>query len=291
MMSRGGLVTSTFLTTTRWEATNVGFSTISLILSILEISRMATEVLTPFLMLCTHIIKLVLAFAILGLDVTVYLQRTDKHYSIVALALDCGLLAATIATFVYSFKTYRRLLKYEDYAVGGGGGGYGNDLEFGANLGTTISISGGKHTSVISSHSNSSTAYISTTTDNANLKGEIDRVIGAEFGWNEGSKTKGVIVGVGVVPRSSKLESSVDLPRNRSWVTERGNAGGPYASPYDAEEDDGTETVRGSREGSPRQAHFRHGSIPTLIVSGHDEHEGDEDTRALLPGNDGQGGR
>ena len=152
MMSRGGLVTSTFLTTTRWEATNVGFSTISLVLSILEISRMATEVLTPFLMLCTHIIKLVLAFAILGLDVTVYLQRTDKHYSIVALALDCGLLAATIATFVYSFKTYRRLLKYEDYAVsGGGGGGYGNDVEFGANLGTTISISGGKHTSVISS--------------------------------------------------------------------------------------------------------------------------------------------
>lgn len=246
---------------------------------------MATEVLTPFLMLCTHIIKLVLAFAILGLDVTVYLQRTDRHYSIVALALDCALLAATIATFVYSFKTYRRLLKYEDYAVSGSGNN--NDVEFGANIGTTISISGGKHTSVISSHSNSSTTYLSTTTDNANLKGEIDRVIGAEFGWAEGSKTKGVVVGVGVVPRSSKLESNVDLPRSNSWVTERGNAGGPHASPYDPEEDDGTETVRGSQDGSPRQPHSRHGSIPTLIVSGHDDHEDDEDTRALLPGNNG----
>ncbi|KAK0625324.1 hypothetical protein B0T17DRAFT_590934 [Bombardia bombarda] len=75
-----------------WEATNVGFSTVSLVLSIIEISKMATESLTPFLMLCTHIIKLTLSFAILGLDITVYLQRTDEHYSIVALALDCGLL-------------------------------------------------------------------------------------------------------------------------------------------------------------------------------------------------------
>lgn len=272
------VMTSTILTPTRWEATNVGFSTISLVLSIIEISRMATEVLTPFLMLFTHIIKLVLAFAILGLDVTVYLQRTDKHYSIVALALDCALLAATIATFLYSVKTYRRLLKYEDYAVGGNNN---NDVEFG----TTTSISGGKHRSVISSHSNASTAYLSTTTDNATLKGEVDRVMSTEFGWTEGSKTKGIVVGVGVVPRSSKLESSTDLPRSQSWVTERGNAtGGSYGSSYDAEEDDGTETVRDG--GSPRQMHSRHGSIPTLIVSGHDD-EGDEDTRALLNGNDG----
>jgi hypothetical protein len=49
-------------------------------------------VLTPFLMLGTHVIKLTLAFANLGLDVVVYLQRSEREYSIVGLAIDCGLL-------------------------------------------------------------------------------------------------------------------------------------------------------------------------------------------------------
>ena len=106
--------------------------------------------------------------------------------------------------------------------------------------------------------------------------------MGTEFGWTEGSKTKGVVVGVGVVPRSSTLESNVDLPRKNSWVTERGHAGGgEYGSPYDTEDDDGTETVRGSRDGGTREPHSRHGSIPSVVVSGHDDQE---DTRALLPG-------
>lgn len=235
-------------------------------------------------MLCTHVIKLVLSFAILGLDVTVYLQRTDRNYSIVALALDCGLLGATIATFIYSVRTYRRLLKYEDYAVSTHGPNH--DLEFG----TTVSISGGKHTSVISAHANSSTTYISTTTPDAvSLKGEIDRAIGAEFGWAEGSKTKGVVIGVGVVPRSSKVESHVDLPRTTSWVTERGSTIGSYASPYDAADDgqeSGTDSAKGSQEGT-WNSHTRHSSIPAVIVSGHDEEAGDDDTQALLPGKSG----
>lgn len=58
----------------------------------MEISKTATETLTPFAMLCTHIIKLTVALAMLALDVTVYLQRTDQDYSIVGLALDCGFL-------------------------------------------------------------------------------------------------------------------------------------------------------------------------------------------------------
>lgn len=252
-------------------------------LTIIEISRLATDILTPFLMLCTHIIKLVLSFAILGLDVTVYLQRTDRHYSIVALALDCGLLAAAISTLIYSVKTYRRLLKYEDYAVRNFG--LNHDLEFG----TTTSISGGKHTSVISARP--STSYISTTTpEAASLKGEIDRAIGAEFGWAEGSKTKGVVIGVGVVPRTSKVESRADLPRTTSWVTERGSTVGPFTSPYDPVDDDGhddqVDTGKEGQEGT-WNSHARHSSVPTVIVSAHDEEAGDDDTQALLPGNSG----
>ncbi|KAK0725336.1 hypothetical protein B0H67DRAFT_598617 [Lasiosphaeris hirsuta] len=79
-----------------WEATNVAFSTLALILTILEIAKTATEALTPFAMLCTHVLKLTLAFAMLGLDVTVNVQGTgtgsDKDYAIVGLALDCGFL-------------------------------------------------------------------------------------------------------------------------------------------------------------------------------------------------------
>lgn len=70
----------------------VGFSLIALILTIVEIARLAAEVLTPFFMLATHVVKLTLAFASLGLDVVVYLQRSEREYSIVGLALDCGLL-------------------------------------------------------------------------------------------------------------------------------------------------------------------------------------------------------
>ncbi|KAM7204588.1 hypothetical protein V8F33_001552 [Rhypophila sp. PSN 637] len=260
-----------------WEATNVGFSTISLVLTIIEISRLATDILTPFLMLCTHIIKLVLSLAILGLDITVYLQRTDRHYSIVALALDCGLLAAAISTFVYSVKTYRRLLKYENYVVSNGPN---HDLEFG----TKVSRFGGKHTSVISTRGHSSTAYISTTVPEAdNLKGKIDSALGAEFGWADESKPRGVVVGVGVVARSSKVESQVDLPRTTSWVTERGNTVAPPTSLSDPGTE-GSDSRPGSRgiQDEVGNKHTRHSSIPTVIVSGHDEDAGDDDTQALL---------
>ncbi|EAQ83307.1 hypothetical protein CHGG_09711 [Chaetomium globosum CBS 148.51] len=75
-----------------WEATNVGFNLIALLLNILEIARKATERLTPFTMVCTHVIKLTLAFAVLALDIVAYLQRIDGHYSTIGLSLDCGLL-------------------------------------------------------------------------------------------------------------------------------------------------------------------------------------------------------
>lgn len=43
-------------------------------------------------MICTHVIKLTLAVAVLALDVVAFLQRMDGHYSTIGLALDCGLL-------------------------------------------------------------------------------------------------------------------------------------------------------------------------------------------------------
>lgn len=43
-------------------------------------------------MLVTQIIKLTCAFAILGLDIVVYINRSDGHWSIVGLILDVVLL-------------------------------------------------------------------------------------------------------------------------------------------------------------------------------------------------------
>lgn len=75
-----------------WEVANVAFSLLALILTILEITKTVGEVLTPFFMLGTHVIKLTLAFVNLALDIVVYLQRSDRNYSIIGLAIDCGLL-------------------------------------------------------------------------------------------------------------------------------------------------------------------------------------------------------
>jgi len=75
-----------------WEVTNVAFSLLALIITILEITKTAGEVLTPFFMLASYAIKLTLAFVNLALDIVVYLQRSDRNYSIVGLAIDCGLL-------------------------------------------------------------------------------------------------------------------------------------------------------------------------------------------------------
>jgi hypothetical protein len=75
-----------------WEATNVGFNVIALILTILEVARKATERLTPFMMVCTQVVKLTLGFAVLALDIVAYLQGMDGHYSTIGLSLDCGLL-------------------------------------------------------------------------------------------------------------------------------------------------------------------------------------------------------
>lgn len=61
-------------------------------INIVEIAKTVSESLTPFLMLCTHIMKLTCAFGTLALDIVVYIQRSDQNYSIIGLAVDCALL-------------------------------------------------------------------------------------------------------------------------------------------------------------------------------------------------------
>ena len=70
----------------------MGLSTLSLILTAVEISKLVAETLTPFAMVFTNVLKLTCAAAILGLDVVVYLSRTDGHWSLIGLVIDCALL-------------------------------------------------------------------------------------------------------------------------------------------------------------------------------------------------------
>lgn len=56
--------------------------------TLFEIARFVSETLTPWTMLFTHVVKLACAAAILALDIVIYVQRSDKNYSLVGLGLD-----------------------------------------------------------------------------------------------------------------------------------------------------------------------------------------------------------
>jgi len=58
----------------------------------LSIARFIAEALTPASMLIGNLISLVMSATILGLDITVHIQRADLQYSIIGLALDSVLL-------------------------------------------------------------------------------------------------------------------------------------------------------------------------------------------------------
>jgi len=70
----------------------VGFSLLSLLLNTIEIAKLVSETLTPFVMVFTHVLKMALALAILALDVVVYTQHSEGNWSLVGLAIDCALL-------------------------------------------------------------------------------------------------------------------------------------------------------------------------------------------------------
>ncbi|KAK4676040.1 hypothetical protein QC764_508510 [Podospora pseudoanserina] len=98
-----------------WEATNILFNLLSLLLTILELARFITSRLTPFLLLSTNLVKLVLSLAVLGLDVVAHLRQLDGHYPTIGLSLDCGLLAASLSSFAYAVLKHRESRKYEQY--------------------------------------------------------------------------------------------------------------------------------------------------------------------------------
>ncbi|OTB02017.1 hypothetical protein M426DRAFT_206606 [Hypoxylon sp. CI-4A] len=102
-----------------WEAVNVVFSFISLIITIVSIAKFIAEVLTPLPLLFSNIMNLVLASAVLALDIVVYVRHADRKYSLIGLAMDCALMFFTIIPMFYSVVIYRRLLSYDDYHIPG----------------------------------------------------------------------------------------------------------------------------------------------------------------------------
>ncbi|KAJ6441232.1 Centromere protein V [Purpureocillium lavendulum] len=99
-----------------WEATNIAMSCIVALCTFFEIVRFVSESLTPWTMLFTHVIKLTCAAAILALDVVVYVQRSDAHYSLIGIGLDAALIITALGLAIYAVLTYRRLSAYDDYA-------------------------------------------------------------------------------------------------------------------------------------------------------------------------------
>ncbi|KAI1333452.1 hypothetical protein F5Y15DRAFT_410357 [Xylariaceae sp. FL0016] len=108
-----------------WEAVNISFSLISLVITLVSIARFIAEAMTPLPLLFGCILNLVLSGAVLALDIVVYIQRADKKYSLVGLGLDCVLMAFTIIPLVYAVVVYRRLLAYDDYHLPGNHRPYG----------------------------------------------------------------------------------------------------------------------------------------------------------------------
>ncbi|KAK1248411.1 hypothetical protein MKX08_006631 [Trichoderma sp. CBMAI-0020] len=99
-----------------WEATNIAMSFVVALCTFFEIGRYFSELLTPWTMLFTHVVKLACASAILALDVVVYVQRDDSHYSLIGLVMDGLLMLTAISLASYAILAYRRLSKYDEYS-------------------------------------------------------------------------------------------------------------------------------------------------------------------------------
>ncbi|KAI2616815.1 hypothetical protein GGR54DRAFT_223296 [Hypoxylon sp. NC1633] len=108
-----------------WEAINIAFSFISLVITFVSVARFIAEVLTPLPLLFSNIINLVLSTAVLALDIVVYVRYADRQYSLAGIAMDCTLIFFTILPTFYSAVVYRRLLSYDDYHIPGNVKPYG----------------------------------------------------------------------------------------------------------------------------------------------------------------------
>ncbi|KAL6899030.1 hypothetical protein GGI43DRAFT_76940 [Trichoderma evansii] len=99
-----------------WEATNIAMSSVVAFCTIFEIAKYFSESLTPWTVLFTHVVKLACASAILALDVVIYVQRDDSHYSLIGLGMDGLLMFTAISLAIYAILAYRRLSKYDEYS-------------------------------------------------------------------------------------------------------------------------------------------------------------------------------
>lgn len=80
------------LTLRRWEVVNIAFSLVSLLVTFISIARYIAEVLTPLSLLFGCILNMTLSAVVLALDIVIYVQRTDRHYSAAGLGLDTALM-------------------------------------------------------------------------------------------------------------------------------------------------------------------------------------------------------
>lgn len=71
---------------------HIGFALICFLITLISIARFVAEALTPAAMLWSNLISLVLAVAILALDIFVHVHRVDHRFSITGLVLDSILL-------------------------------------------------------------------------------------------------------------------------------------------------------------------------------------------------------
>ncbi|KAI0517036.1 hypothetical protein F5B22DRAFT_144554 [Xylaria bambusicola] len=98
-----------------WAAANIAFSLVSLLVTFISIARFIAEVLTPLPLLFGCILNMILSAVVLALDIVIYVQRRDRHYSLAGLGLDAALIIFTIIPLIYAIIIYRRLLNYDDY--------------------------------------------------------------------------------------------------------------------------------------------------------------------------------
>lgn len=271
-----------------WESTQVGFSFISIALTIAEIWEARSETLTPFFMLCIQLIKSTLASGMLGLDAAVYVRYSDRHYSVVGLALDCLLLGITLLMLFYAFYTYRRLLKFEAYDLAynkSGGEGYTYSTARGPEkLSYSVQIFGGGRGKKSTMGEESSPPEV--------LKSRIDQAIGTEFGWGSrpsGSVTErsGIVVAAGSVHSGVPTTATprpAELHRARSWVTETGVVGPNSSSDSHMDANADRRNADGDNDYHDyyKLAHARSLSIPTLVVTPDGGENGDSE--ALLTG-------
>ncbi|KAM5351771.1 hypothetical protein ACJ41O_004494 [Fusarium nematophilum] len=241
-----------------WEATNVGLWFVASLCTFVEIAKYFAESLTPWTMLFTHVIKLTCAIATLALDIVVYEQRHDRHYSLIALGLDCAFILTSCVLVFYSIRTYRRLSVYDDYShpVNVKPFGYNDDLERDTSYPSTL---GGVRSSVdkrFSSASSRLSISSSTRPDPVELqklertpsvyshkrdtqfddymarRGSVtkpDRVVSGEFSWTTSPAEPVSSASLTTRPRGASM------PRAPSWASDRGLVAVP--------EEDGDETA------------------------------------------------